>query len=70
MQKSIILVACLVLFTLTSCSKKTDTVSTVEEFNSAVKNAKPGDVITLANRVWNNTELVFDAKGTEENQLH
>ncbi|WP_435314952.1 chondroitinase-B domain-containing protein [Cellulophaga fucicola] len=69
MQKSIILVACLVLFTLTSCSKKTDTVSTVEEFNSAVKNAKPGDVITLANGVWNNTELVFDAKGTEEKPI-
>ncbi|MCL5247697.1 alginate lyase [Cellulophaga sp. 20_2_10] len=69
MQKSIILVACLVLFTLTSCSKKTSTVSTVGEFNTAVKNAKPGDVITLANGVWNNTELIFDAKGTEEKPI-
>ena len=69
MQKSIILVVCLVLFTLTSCSKKTSTVSTVGEFNTAVKNAKPGDVITLANGVWNNTELIFDAKGTEEKPI-
>ncbi|MGB5418778.1 chondroitinase-B domain-containing protein [Algibacter sp.] len=44
-------------------------VKDVSEFNDAVKNAKPGDVITLANGVWNDAELVFEGKGTEGNPI-
>lgn len=46
-----------------------DTVSTVEEFNEAVKEAQPGDVIILANGVWKNAELKFYAKGTAEKPI-
>ncbi|MEM5567078.1 chondroitinase-B domain-containing protein [Psychroserpens sp. AS72] len=44
-------------------------VKDVTEFNKAVKNAKPGDVITLANGVWQNVELVFEGKGTADNPI-
>jgi poly(beta-D-mannuronate) lyase len=44
-------------------------VKDVTEFNNAVKNASPGDVITLANGVWENAELVFEGKGTAENPI-
>ncbi|WCO00895.1 chondroitinase-B domain-containing protein [Psychroserpens ponticola] len=44
-------------------------VKNVTEFNDAVKNANPGDVITLANGVWSDAELVFEGKGTAENPI-
>ena len=44
-------------------------VKDVAEFNDAVKNANPGDVITLANGVWKDAELVFEGNGTEENPI-
>lgn len=44
-------------------------VKNVSEFNDAVKNAKPGDVITMANGVWEDAELVFEGKGTEEKPI-
>ncbi|MFC6268448.1 polysaccharide lyase 6 family protein [Frigoriflavimonas asaccharolytica] len=40
-------------------------VKNITEFNQAVKNAKPGDNIILANGNWQNTELVFKGKGTK-----
>ena len=46
-----------------------DTVSTIEEFNDAVKDAKPGDVIILANGVWENAELKFYANGTADKPI-
>lgn len=69
MQKHIFYLAFVVLISITSCTKKKNTVTTLNEFNTAVKNAKPGDVITLANGVWNNTELLFAAKGTAEKPI-
>ena len=48
---------------------KHNLVSTVEEFNTAVAQAKPGAVITLKNGVWKDAELVFEAKGTAENPI-
>ncbi len=41
-------------------------VSNIDEFNQAVSEASPGDVITLANGIWENAELLFEAEGTEE----
>jgi poly(beta-D-mannuronate) lyase len=39
-------------------------VHDIKEFNVVVANAKPGDIIVLSNGIWNNTELLFEAKGT------
>ena len=35
-----------------------------EEFENAVQDAKPGDVIKLADGVWNDFEIVFKGQGT------
>ncbi len=71
-MKKTFLSCSLLFFLLFSCSdKKEDTsiVDTVEDFNERVKNAQPGDVITLANGVWEDAELVFEGKGTEEKPI-
>ncbi len=44
-------------------------VNNTEEFNEAVKQAKPGDKITLANGVWKDAELTFVGKGTAEKPI-
>ncbi|MAU17036.1 MAG: alginate lyase [Muricauda sp.] len=44
-------------------------VHTVEEFNAVVPNLKPGDVVTLANGVWKNAELLFEGIGTAEKPI-
>jgi len=46
-----------------------DTVKNVEEFNEAVSNAEPGSVITLANGVWKDAELVFEGQGTADSPI-
>ncbi|WP_066629071.1 polysaccharide lyase 6 family protein [Labilibacter marinus] len=65
----ILVVLSLVLFFCSCADKGVIKVKNVEEFNVAVKNALPGDVIQMANGVWKNTELKFDAKGTAENPI-
>jgi len=44
-------------------------VADQQEYKDAVKNAKPGDRIVLKNGVWNDFEMVFDAKGTKEKPI-
>ena len=38
-------------------------VRTVDEFREAVRHAQPGDTITMANGMWRDANLVFDADG-------
>lgn len=45
------------------------TVKNISEFNNAVINAKPGDVIALANGVWRDVELIFKGYGTEKKPI-
>ena len=52
-----------------SIFKDSPIVHTVKEFNDAVAKAKPGSVIVLANGVWNNAELLFEADGTADNPI-
>ncbi|GAA4238882.1 hypothetical protein GCM10022291_31050 [Postechiella marina] len=66
------IVACMIFALTFSCKEEVSNgllVKDVIEFNDAVKHANPGDVITLANGVWNNAELVFEGKGTEEEPI-
>lgn len=62
--------ALLLIATLYSCKKPVestkDLVHNMDEFNAAVAAAQPGDVITLADGVWKDAELVFHGKGTKE----
>lgn len=71
-QSKFLLVSVCYLLLFLSCKEEDNSSSLVKdisEFNNAVKNANPGDVITLANGVWNDAELVFEGKGTEENPI-
>ena len=38
-------------------------VRTADEFREAVRHAQPGDTITMANGIWRDANLVFDADG-------
>lgn len=67
MKNLIIPLLCFPFFLALSCKQpKVDgnLVRNIEEFNKAVSNAGPGDVITLANGVWENAELLLEGNGT------
>ncbi len=51
-----------------SCSGPSDgmLVRSMKEFDRAVDQAQPGDVILLAKGTWQDAELLFEGKGTEE----
>lgn len=64
---------CTIFFSCSKSTKETktnrNTVSSVEAFNEAVKNSRPGDSITLAKGIWTDAELLFEAKGTKEQPI-
>jgi poly(beta-D-mannuronate) lyase len=62
------------LITILSCNDQTriesiQLVSNTDELNEAIKNAKPGRDIVLANGVWKDVKIKFRAKGTEDNPI-
>lgn len=59
----------LVLFMVSGCQSDSGTVKNIEEFNAAVKTARPGSEIVMANGIWDNVELVLMAKGTESQKV-
>ena len=70
MYKNLIIV--LSFFLLISCNEVSVNmvkVENIEELNSAIKNATPGDEIVLANGVWKDVEIKFVGKGTEEKPI-
>lgn len=44
-------------------------IHSLEEFKSANKRAKPGDVLVLESRVWRDTSIVFTGFGTREHPI-
>ena len=56
----------LLFFSCQPQGEKQTLVNTLEEYNQAVNDAKPGSTIVLANGVWENVELLFEGKGTAE----
>lgn len=70
MYKNLVIVISFLLFI--SCNKVATNIIKVEDeqqLNSAIKNAKPGDEIVLANGVWKDVEIEFVGKGTEKNPI-
>lgn len=62
----------LILIGLQSCGKKKlegILVETVHDFDRAVSDAKPGDVIVLANGIWKDAELLLEGRGTKEKPI-
>lgn len=45
---------------------KGNLINSIDEFNTAVANASPGDKIILGNGEWQDAELLFEADGTED----
>src|SRR6478735_6286292 len=45
------------------------TVKNITELLAADKNAKPGDIITLQNGVWENSLIELSSKGTAQNPI-
>lgn len=70
MKNAALLFVSICLFAM-SCKKDNEahTVKNVNEFNDAVAHAQPGSVITLANGVWKDAELVFEGIGTKEKPI-
>lgn len=57
---------------MSSCTQKegkAKIVKTIDEFNEAVQNAKPGSKIILSNGEWKNAELIFEGEGTEKDSI-
>ena len=61
-------VAC-VLFTACPINAEHVVVRDAGEFNGALKEAQPGDVIVLSNGNWQDVELVADANGTADSPV-
>ncbi|WP_372652662.1 chondroitinase-B domain-containing protein [Draconibacterium sp.] len=73
-SKSIIYVLLFIVgmfaITFQSCEQpEGNIVNTVGEFTEAMNNAVPGDKIVLANGIWEDAELLVNAKGTAENPI-
>lgn len=68
-MRNILSIQTLLILLFFSCQpqgEKQTLVNTLEEYNQAVNDAKPGSTIVLANGVWENVELLFEGKGTAE----
>ncbi|WP_430410203.1 chondroitinase-B domain-containing protein [Kordia sp.] len=71
-MKKITSILCLLIL-LIGCGKTkiTDavTVTDANELQTAIKNAKPGDHIVMANGVWKDIQIEFIAEGTKDNPI-
>ncbi|OWW25642.1 alginate lyase [Zobellia sp. OII3] len=50
-------------------AQQKNTVKNVAEFNEALRTVQPGDSIVLANGIWKDSELLFEAEGTAEKPI-
>jgi len=58
------------ILVLSSCQEQgTKLIQNLAAFDDAVKQAKPGDKLTLANGVWQDAELLFVGKGTKDKPI-
>ncbi len=65
--KAIILLSVLSFISCTEQGIKL--VHNLDQFNEAVASAIPGDVITLADGVWKDVDLVFEGEGTQNKPI-
>lgn len=68
-NRTLYAVLALIIFTFSCGQQRNSVVKNLDELNAAVAIAKPGDKIVMANGVWENVELLFEAHGTEENPI-
>ena len=56
-------------FSVAINAQQTVLVHSIQEFNTAVSEAKPGTNIVLANGVWQDAELLFEGEGSVSNPI-
>ncbi len=62
----------ILLLVLTRCGSVNgdkNLVKNIDEFNQAIVNAQPGTVITMANGVWTDVELIVKGRGEKDNPI-
>ncbi|MRI00503.1 DUF4957 domain-containing protein [Kriegella sp. EG-1] len=64
-----LIIFCVFIISCQTETKVKNIVNSIEEFNDRVANIQPGDSIILANGIWKNTELLFEANGTAEKPI-
>ena len=71
MKSKFISLFVLFICTLYSCGEVVNdiVVSTADELNIAIKDAKPGDNIVFTNGVWKDIEIKFTGSGTKESPI-
>jgi poly(beta-D-mannuronate) lyase len=70
--KRIYFVFLILFFIVISCDTSPNPqkiIKNIEEFDLAVKEAQPNDVIVLANGEWKDTELLFEGYGTADKPI-
>jgi len=68
-KKALMLAPMMALLVGCEAAAKDYLVSDQDAFNDAVKNAKAGDVITLANGTWTDFEILFTGKGKKDKPI-
>ncbi|PZX43150.1 poly(beta-D-mannuronate) lyase [Nonlabens dokdonensis] len=70
MKKTFLIIFTLAIF---GCNNQNETdsllVSNINELQEAITNSEPGDVITMKNGVWNNSQIKFHATGTQNRPI-
>lgn len=71
MKRTVLISSLLILFITCKPAAQTNSikVTNINELNDAIKNCKAGNVIVMANGVWNNVEIAFYGNGTKENPI-
>ncbi len=71
-KNSIFVYLCVLLFSFgckEASTKSAIQVANIEELNDAIKNAKAGDNIVLANGVWKDVQIKFTGEGTDDDPI-
>ncbi len=68
-RRKFLVASALAIFAAGGLSATESLVSNQDEYRDAVKRAKPGDVIVLANGVWRDFEILFTGTGLPEQPI-
>ena len=52
-----------------SCQNEPIKVSNMTQLNESIKKSKPGDIIVMANGVWENAQILFAGQGTTDKPI-
>ena len=68
-KKLVVVISFLLLISCNEEPTKAINVEDIQQLNSAIEEAKPGDEIVLANGIWKDVQIKFVGKGTKEQPI-